>query len=31
VFVWWDLGSTITLTSGQTLTIQNAEARLTPA
>ncbi len=31
VYVWWDLGSTITLTSGQTLTIQNAEARLTPA
>lgn len=31
VLVWWDLGSTITLTSGQTLTLQNAEARLTPA
>lgn len=31
VIVWWDLGSTISLTSGQTLTIQNAEARLTPA
>jgi hypothetical protein len=29
--VWaaWDLGSTITLTTGQTLTIQNAELKLT--
>lgn len=31
VFIVWDLGSTITLTSGQTLTLQNMEARLTPA
>lgn len=31
VIIFWDLGSTITLTVGQTLTIQNAEARLTPA
>lgn len=31
IYVWWDLGSTITLSTGQTLTIQNAEARLTPA
>jgi hypothetical protein len=31
VLVWWDLGSTISLTAGQVFTLQDAEARLTPA
>jgi purine nucleoside permease len=29
IWAGWDLGSTITLTTGQTLTIQNAELKLT--